>query len=117
VKADFDWARQVSDILRRLHGVLSDTIMSWKAFSSLGEDIDQFAGTSINTRLSLRAIRSIFRDLEGDEKRLDVLKSGCSAFLRAVSRISFPSATCRLESSNSCTDIHDLVGASLTVGS
>ena len=88
MKADFDWARQVTDILSRLHGVLSDTIMSWKSFSSPREDIGQFEGTSINTQLSLRAIKSIFRDLEGDEKRLDVLKSRCTQFSRAVSRIS-----------------------------
>jgi hypothetical protein len=70
--------------------------MSWKSFSSPGEDISQFAGTSINTQLSLRAIRLIFRDLEKDEKRLDVLKSRCTAFSKAVSRISFSSATLRL---------------------
>jgi hypothetical protein len=96
VKADFDWARQTTDILSRLHGVLSDIIVSWKSFSSPGEDISQFRGTSANTQLSLRAIRSIFRDLQGDEKRLDVLKSRCTAFSRAVSHVFFPSAIRRL---------------------
>jgi hypothetical protein len=96
VKADFDWASQVTDISSRLHGVLSDTIMSWKSFSSFGEKISYFRGTSTNTHLSIRTIRSIFRELEGDEKRLDVLKSRCTAFSRAVSRISFLSATRRL---------------------
>jgi hypothetical protein len=89
VKADFNWARQAGDILSRLHGVLSDTIQSWKSFSSPGGDISHFGGTSAKTQHSLRAIRSIFRDLEGDEKRLGVLKSRCTAFSRAVSRM-FP---------------------------
>jgi hypothetical protein len=92
-KADFDWARQTTDVLSRLHGVLSDTIVSWKSFSSPGEDVSYFGGTSPNTQLSLRAIRSIFRDLQGDEKRLDVLKSRCTAFSRAVSRMFFLSTT------------------------
>jgi hypothetical protein len=96
VKADFDWARQVTDILSRLHGVLSGTIVSWKSFNSPREDISHFGGTSTNAQLSLRAVRSKFRDLEGDEKRLDVLKSRCTAFSRAVSRMFFPSATRRL---------------------
>jgi hypothetical protein len=93
VKADFDWARQAIDILSRLHGVLSDTVVSWKSFSSPGEDISYFGGTSANAQLSLHAIRSIFRDLQGDERRLDVLKNRCTAFSRAVSRMFFPSAT------------------------
>jgi hypothetical protein len=92
VKADFDWARKVTDILSRLYGVLSDTIVSWKLFSSPGEDISCFDGTSANTQLSLRAIKSIFRDLQGHEKRLDELKNRCTAFSKAVSRILFPSA-------------------------
>jgi hypothetical protein len=90
VKADFDWVRQASDILSRLHGVLSGTILSWKSFSSPGKDISHFGGTSAKTQHSLRAIRSIFRDLEGDEKRLGVLKSRCTAFSRAVSRMFSP---------------------------
>ena len=96
VKADFDWASQATDVLSRLQGVLSKTIMSWKSFSSTGGDICYFEGTSLNTHLSLRSIKSIFRELEGDEKALDVLKSRCTAFSRAVSSISFLSATCRL---------------------
>lgn len=91
-KADFDWARQATDLLSRLHGVLSDPIVSWKSFSSPEEDISYFRGISENAQLSLRAIKSIFRDLEGDEKRLDVLKSRCTAFSRAVSHMFFPSA-------------------------
>jgi hypothetical protein len=93
VIADFDWAHQVTDILSRLHGILSDTIVSWKSFSSPGEDVNHFGGTSANAQLSLRAIKSIFRDLKGDEKRLDVLKSRCTEFSRAVSRMLLPSAT------------------------
>jgi hypothetical protein len=89
VKADFDWACQTTDVLSRLYGVLSDTIVSWKSFSSPGEDLSYFGGTSTNAQLSLRAIRSIFRDLEGDEKRLGVLKSRCTEFLRAISRMFF----------------------------
>jgi hypothetical protein len=88
-KADFDWACQVTDILSRLHSVLSDTIVWWKSFSSPREDISYFGGTSANAQRFLRAIRSIFRDLEGDEKRLGVLKSRCTEFLRAVSRMFF----------------------------
>jgi hypothetical protein len=87
VKAVFDWARRATDISSRLHGVLSDTITSWKSFSSPGEGISHFEGISTNSRLFLRAIRSIFRDLEGDEKRLDLLKSRYTAFARAVSRL------------------------------
>lgn len=89
VKADFDWARQATDILSRLYGVLSDTIVSWKSFSSPGEDISYFDGTSANTQLSLRAIKSIFRDLQREEKRLDELKNRCTAFSEDVSHILF----------------------------
>ena len=91
MKADFDWACQTMDILSRLHGVLSDTVASWKSFSSAEEDIDYFRGASMYTQLYLRAIGATFRELEGDEKRLDLLKSRCTEFSRVVSRIPIPS--------------------------
>ena len=71
--------------------------MLWKSFSSPEEDIGYFEGTVENAQLSLRVIGLIFRDLQGDEKRLDVLKSRCTVFARAVSSyILFLSATRRL---------------------
>jgi hypothetical protein len=92
VKADFDWACQTTDVLSRLYSVLSDTVVWWKSFSSPGGGISYFGGTSTNTQLSLRAIRSIFQDLEGDKKRLGVLKSRCAVFSRTVSHIFLPNS-------------------------
>jgi hypothetical protein len=93
VKADFDWARQIIDILSRLSGVLSDTVVSWESFNSPGEDIGYFRDISEPGQLSLRKIKSTFRELQGDEKRLDLLKSRCTEFSRAVSHTPFLLAT------------------------
>jgi hypothetical protein len=93
MKADFNWAHQTTDILSRIHGVLSDMVVSWKLFNSPGEDICYFGDTSASTQRSLRAIKSIFQELQGDEKRLDLLKCRCTEFSRAVSHILFPYAT------------------------
>jgi hypothetical protein len=99
VKADFDWAHQTSDILSQLHSGLSGTIAAWKLFNSPGDDIGNngyFQGISKNAQLSLRAIGSIFGELEDDERKLDLLKRRCTEFSRAVSNIPFLSATKRL---------------------
>jgi hypothetical protein len=96
VKKDFDWALKAIDILRRLDGVLSHTVESWKSFNSPDEDIGYFRGICARAQRSLRAIRSSFRELQGDQKRLALLKSCCTDFSRAVSHIPFPSADNRL---------------------
>lgn len=96
VKADFDWAHQISDILSQLHSVLSGTIAAWKLFNPPREDIGDigyFRGVSTNAQLSLCEIGFIFRQLQGDEKRLGLLRSRCTEFSRAVSYITFLSAT------------------------
>ena len=85
MRANFDWARQIIDILSPLHGVLSDTVASWKSF---GEDIGYFLGESKNAQNSLCRIRSTFRELQGYEKRLGLLQSRCTEFSKAVSYIS-----------------------------
>jgi hypothetical protein len=96
VKKDFDWALKIIDMLHRLDGVLSYTIESWKSFNSPDEDIGYFQDISVPARRSLLAVRSSFRELEGDQKRLALLKICCTNFSRAVSHILFPSADSRL---------------------
>ncbi|KIX03972.1 uncharacterized protein Z518_07525 [Rhinocladiella mackenziei CBS 650.93] len=85
MKEAFDWALQTMGLLRRLHGVLSDTVDAWASFSSPGEDIGYFqsspaAPISQQARRSLRAVRTTFRELHGYQKRLALLIVSCSDF-------------------------------------
>ena len=91
MKEAFDWTLQTMGLLRRLDGVLSDTVEAWKSFNSPGGDIGYFRDTDIaaispNARRSLHAIKAIFRQLEGNQKKMVLLNKCCSDFSRAVSR-------------------------------
>jgi hypothetical protein len=91
IKEAFDWTLQTMDLLRRLDGVLSDTVEAWKSFNSPDEDIGYFRNTdaaaiSPNARRSLHTIKAIFRQLQCNQKRMDLLNKSCSDFSRAVSR-------------------------------
>jgi hypothetical protein len=96
VKKDFDWALKIIVILRRLDDVLSHTTESWKSFDSPDGDIGYFRGIAISGQRSLSAIRSSFRELQGDQKKLVLLKSCYTDFSRAVSHIPFLSPHSRL---------------------
>jgi hypothetical protein len=120
VKADFDWAHQISDILSQLHSVLSGTIAAWKLFNPPRGDIEDtgyFRGVSTNAQLSLCEIGLIFRQLEGDEKRLALLRSRCTEFSRAVSYIPILSTTHTLVIKETHTDSRDIAKTSLATRS
>jgi hypothetical protein len=85
VKKDFDWALKIIIILRRLDEVLSHVIDSWNSFDSPDGDIGFFRGVSVPAQRSLHAIRSSFRELQGDQKKLILLKTCYTDFSRAVS--------------------------------
>jgi hypothetical protein len=94
MKEAFDWTLKTMDLLRRLDGVLSDTVGAWEMFSSPDEDIGYFRDTdaaaiSPNARRSLNAIKAIFRQLAGNRKKIDLLNKCCSDFSKAVSRNPF----------------------------
>ena len=91
MKEAFDWTLQTMGLLRRLLGVLSDTVEAWKSFSSPGEDIGYFRDTdaaviSPNARRSLHTIKAIFRQLQENQKKMFLLNKCCSDFSSAVSR-------------------------------
>jgi hypothetical protein len=95
VKEAFDWAIQTMGLLRRLDGVLSNTVEAWKSFNSPGEDIGYFRDTdraaiSPNARRSLHAIKAVFRQLEGYQKKMALLNKCCSDFSNAVSWNALP---------------------------
>jgi hypothetical protein len=97
MKEAFDWTLQTMGLLRRLDGVLSDTVEAWKSFNSPGEDIGYFRDTdaaaiSPNARRSLHAIKAIFRQLQGSQKKMALLNKCCSDFSTAVSRHAIPFA-------------------------
>jgi hypothetical protein len=76
-------------LLRRLDGVLSDTVDAWNAFSSPDEDIGYFCDTdeaaiSPQARRSLHTIKAIFRQLRGNQKKMALLNKCCSDFSRAL---------------------------------
>src|SRR5271155_3925789 len=82
MKEAFDWTLQTMGLLRRLDGVLSDTVEAWKSFNSPGEDIGYFRDTdaaaiSPNARRSLHAIKAIFQ-LQGSQKKMALLNKRCS---------------------------------------
>lgn len=119
MKEAFDWTLQTMGLLRRLDGVLSDTVEAWKSFNSPGEDIGYFRDTdgaaiSPNARRSLHAIKAIFRQLQGNQKKMVLLNKCCSDFSRAVSRNALPFARGGLMTrGTSCTDNRDAVRTSL----
>jgi hypothetical protein len=119
MKEAFDWTLQTMGLLRRLDGVLSDTVEAWKSFNSPGEDIGYFRDTdraaiSPNARRSLHAIKAIFRQLQGHQKKMVLLNKCCSDFSRAVSRNALPFAHGGLMTKGtSRTDNRDAVRASL----
>ena len=97
IKEAFDWTLQTMDLLRRLDGVLSSTVEAWKSFNSPDEDIGYFRNTdaaaiSPNARRSLHAIKAVFRQLEGSQKKMALLNKCCFDFSRAVSRRALPFA-------------------------
>ena len=90
MKEAFDWTLQTMGLLRRLDGVLSDTVEAWKSFNSPDEDIGYFhdtddAAISPSARRSLHAIKAIFRQLQGYQKRMALLNKCCSDYSKAVS--------------------------------
>ena len=95
MKEAFDWTLQTIGLLRRLDGVLSGTVEAWKSFNSPDEDIRYFreadsAAISPNARRSLHAIKAVFRQLQGNQKKIVLLLNKCcSDFSRAVSRNPF----------------------------
>jgi hypothetical protein len=91
MKEAFDWALQTIDLLRRLDGVLSETVEAWKSFSSPDKDINYFRNTnaaaiSLNARRSLYAIEAIFQQLQENQRKMVLLNKCCSNFSRAVSQ-------------------------------
>jgi hypothetical protein len=87
MKESFDWALKTMDLLRRLDGVLCDTVEAWKSFNSPDEDLGYFGDISPNAHRSIDAINVIFRQLQRNQRRLFLLKNCCSEFSRAVSQI------------------------------
>jgi hypothetical protein len=119
MKEAFDWTLQTMGLLRQLDGVLSDTVEAWKSFNSPGEDIGYFRDTdraaiSPNARRSLHAIKAIFRQLEGHQKKMVLLNKCCSDFSKAVSRNALPICSWwTSDQGTSCTDNRDAVRTSL----
>jgi hypothetical protein len=119
MKEAFDWTLQTMDLLRRLDGVLSDTVEAWKSFNSPSEDIGYFRDTdraaiSPNARRSLHAIKAIFRQLEGHQKKMVLLNKCCSDFSGAVSWNTLPVCSqWTYDRGTSCTDNRDAVRTSL----
>ena len=90
MKEAFDWTLQTIGLLRRLDGVLSGTVEAWQSFNSPDEDIRYFreadsAAISPNACRSLHAIKAVFRQLQGNQKKMVLLNKCCSDFSRAVS--------------------------------
>jgi len=107
MKEAFDWTLQTMGLLRWLGGVLSDTVEACKSFNSSDGDVGYFRDTdaaaiSPNARRSLHAIKAIFRQLQGNQKKMVLLNKCCSDFSRAVSRSPFTFAHDGLEIS--CTN-------------
>jgi hypothetical protein len=94
MKEAFDWTLQTIDLLRRLDGVLSNTVEAWKLFNSPDGDISYFRDTdaaaiSPNAHRSLHAIKAIFRQLQENQKTMVLLNKCCSDFSKAVSQDPF----------------------------
>jgi hypothetical protein len=88
MKEAFDWSLQTKDLLRRLGAVLANTVEAWNSFNAPDEGIGYFyngAAISPNAHRSLRAVKAIFRQLQGYQKRMSLLDQRCSDFSRAVS--------------------------------
>jgi hypothetical protein len=90
IKAAFDWTIQTMSLLCQLDGVLSNLVDAWKSFSSPDGDIGYFRDTDVarilpNSRRSLSTIKSIFRHLEGTQKKINLLNKSCSEFKGSVS--------------------------------
>jgi hypothetical protein len=87
MKESFDWALKTLELLRRLYGVLCDTVKAWEWFNSPNGDVNYFSDISPNSHRSLCAMEGIFRQLEERQRRLLLLKNNCSEFSRAVSQM------------------------------
>lgn len=85
----FDWARKTTELLCQLDGVLCDTVEAWLSFNSPDGDLAYFSDISPDAQRALHSIQLTFRQLQGSQRRLLLLKNSCSEFSRAVSRISF----------------------------
>jgi hypothetical protein len=79
----FEWARKTTDLLCQLDGVLCETIEAWLSFN---EDLAYFSDITPEAQRALRSIQKIFRQLQGSQKRLLLLKNYCSGFLSDVSQ-------------------------------
>jgi hypothetical protein len=101
MKEAFDWTLQTMGLLRRLDGVLSDTVEAWKSFNAPHEGISYFqctdtAAISPDARRALCAITAIFRQLQGYQRRIALLNKSCSDYSKAVSCTPFLFAYSRL---------------------
>jgi hypothetical protein len=85
MKESFDWAFKTMDLLERLDGVLCDTVEAWESFNSPDQDRGYFGDISPYAHRSLCAIKVIFRQLQGNQRSLSLLKNRCSKFSKAVS--------------------------------
>jgi hypothetical protein len=90
VEEAFDINSQTMEVLRRIGGVLSDTIKAWESFSSFESHMGFFrrtdtASISKHSARSLRAIKTKFQELEGNYDKIKSLKEDCSEFSSTVS--------------------------------
>lgn len=105
VEEAFDVNSQTMEVLRRVGGVLSDTLKAWESFvdSHMGffrrtED----AAISKHSMLSFRVIKAIFQGLEGNRDKIALLNQRCSDFSSTVSLSFHLFASCLLTHEKEC---------------
>jgi hypothetical protein len=88
----FDWALKTMDLLRWLYGVICETVEAWLSFNSPDGDLAYFSDICPGAQRALHNIQLTFRQIQGSQKRLLLLKNSCSEFSRAVSQLLFSSS-------------------------
>ena len=83
----FEWACQTISLLRRLDSALCDTIEAWLSFNSPNDNLAYFSEISPESQRALYNIQLIFQQLQGNRRRLLLLKNYCLEFLSNVSQI------------------------------
>ena len=83
----FEWARKTMDLLCQLDSVLCDTVEAWLSFNSTDDDLAYFSDITPEAQRALRSIQKIFRQLQGSQRRLLLLKNYCSGFLSDVGQV------------------------------
>ena len=81
------------DVLREVHDVLSENILSWKTFCSENGDLDYFrtpdsyhsSKSEQHTKKCLFAVKAKFEGLEKCQRRVIALQTSCQQSARDVS--------------------------------